>query len=243
MLLNILKYWHPKIALRYLPMVEEIRRTDTGRQNNILEIGSGTMGIAPYINVPVVGVDRQFKGKTCLLLKQVVADALALPFADKSFDFVVASDVLEHILPADRKKAICEWLRVAKKELIIGFPEGGAAEEQDRELYAAFKKLGKADAAEKFFKEHLENKLPRMSEVKEIIRKYSGNDNIKEDIKVVNNLNLDMRLFLMRGWMTKNFFVDIFFRKIMLLFIPVMQLFNQPPTYRKIIFVKYENRD
>jgi hypothetical protein len=244
MLMNILKYWHPKVALRYLPMVDEIlseklkTKSEMTDRNEILEIGSGTMGIAPYLGIPVVGVDKEFDGKSCPLLKQVVADGLQLPFADKSFDFVVSSDVTEHIAPTDRKKAIVEWLRVTKKELIIGFPEGEAAEKQDQRLYNEFKKMEKKDTAEFFFKEHLENKLPRIEEVKGLIRGYMGENNIKGNIRVADNLNLDVRAFLMRGWMTKNIFVDIFFRKIMLLFIPVLRLLNQKPTYRKIIFVK-----
>lgn len=253
MLLNILKYWHPKVALRYLPMVEEIRRTEVGGQmadaggqknrdterykNNILEIGSGAIGIAPYLNRQVVGVDKKFEGKACPLLKQVIADAVSLPFADKSFDFVVSSDVLEHIVPADRKRVVAEWLRVTKQELILGFPEGKLSEKQDRKLYEEFKKSDRDDSAKKFFEEHLEYGLPRIDDVIKWIKEELKDRNIKGEIRVIDNLNLAWRAFLMGGWMTNNLFVDLFFRKIMLLAIPILKMFNQAPAYRKIIFV------
>ncbi len=236
-LINIIKYWHPKVALRYLPIVEEIEKEFTNK-NLILEIGSGAIGIAPYLNREVVGADRDFSGKECSILKQVVADALNLPFADKSFDFVIASDVLEHIPQEKRKKAIKEWLRVAKNELIIAFPEGIEAEKQDRELYEEFKKRKCLDCAEKFFQDHLKYGLPKVEEVIKWIKGFMGDKGIKGEIREIDNLNLRLRKFLMQGWMTKNFFVDFFFRKIMLFFIPILRLFNNQLTYRKIIFVK-----
>ncbi len=244
MIINILKYWHPKIALRYLPMAEEIKKELTNSRineftNKVLEIGSGSIGIAPYLGLPVVGVDKEFKGKSCPLLKQVVADGLQLPFADKSFDYVVSSDVLEHIDPANRKQAIAEWLRVAKKELILGFPEGEISEKHDQIIYEMFKKKHLDDVAQVFFREHLKNGLPKIEDVKKNIEESMGEWNREADITIQDNLNISLREFLMKGWMTKNLFVDFFFRKIMLLLIPILRLFNQKPVYRKIIFVKF----
>lgn len=46
----------------------------------------------------------------------VVADALALPFKDKSFDYVIASHILEHV--DDPKKFVAELERVASKGYI-----------------------------------------------------------------------------------------------------------------------------
>jgi hypothetical protein len=64
----------------------------------------------------------------------VMATAANLPFADRSFDGVIASDVLEHIPPGHRKSAIEEALRVARKLVIFGFPSGNAAFDCDRRL-------------------------------------------------------------------------------------------------------------
>ena len=37
--------------------------------------------------------------------------------------------------------------------------------------------------------------------------------------------------------MTKNLFINVFFRKIMLLVLPLMIRLNRPPAYRKIFYV------
>jgi SAM-dependent methyltransferase len=50
----------------------------------------------------------------------VVAEAWDLPFADDSFDFVLASHVLEHI--PDPIGALAEWTRVATRYMFIVLP-------------------------------------------------------------------------------------------------------------------------
>jgi len=232
-----LKFWHPSVSLRYLPIVSEINQ-NFQKGDTVLEVGSGTIGIAPYLNREVIGLDQHFEGKKFELLKQVIGDGMNLPFADKSFDFVVSADVLEHILPSDRQKAVFELLRVAKKELILAFPEGEAAERHDRELYEEFNKRKISDHAEDFFKEHLENGLPNVKEITGFIEEWLGENDFKGEIRVIDNLNINLRKFLMNGWMTNNFLVNLFFRKILLFFIPILRFFNNKPTYRKIIFVK-----
>jgi predicted TPR repeat methyltransferase len=52
--------------------------------------------------------------------RAALADALALPFADGSFDTVVLWDVLEHV--ADDCAALKESLRVARRNVLISVP-------------------------------------------------------------------------------------------------------------------------
>lgn len=229
-------FWHPKLALRYLPVVKEITK-DFKSGDSVLEIGSGAIGIVPYLQKSVIGLDKDFSGKSHPLLKEVKGDALSLPFAGKSFDFVISVDVLEHLKSQDRQHALAEWLRVTKKKLILLFPEGEKAEKQDRELFTRFKSKKCLDRAEVFFQEHLANGLPRIENVKTILEGVLKEKKRHGKIAVSDNLNLVCRWFLMTGWMTNNFFVDLFFRKIMLFFIPVLRLFNQPPVYRKMVVV------
>src|SRR3989338_3540877 len=104
--------WHPKIALRYLPVVDEIEKKKMSNPT-ILEIGSGSLGIAPYIKQEVTGLDLDFTGPSIRYLKKKKGSALVVPFVDMSFDFVIMMDVLEHIAPKDRQRAVVEGFRVA----------------------------------------------------------------------------------------------------------------------------------
>jgi len=65
----------------------------------------------------VVGLDLKNYGFT-----DVIGDARALPFKDKSFDTVVMTEVIEHIPPEDRDRVIQELQRVARKIIIISAP-------------------------------------------------------------------------------------------------------------------------
>ena len=47
------------------------------------------------------------------------APATSLPFANRSFDGIVSSDVLEHVEPSDAERAIRELSRVASRALVL----------------------------------------------------------------------------------------------------------------------------
>lgn len=88
------------------------------RQATVLEIGSGTgvflrqMLDAGYA---ITGSDITLKGIPEDLLPDVVeCSAWSLPFADNAFDWIVSSDVMEH-LPTELVAVACrEFERVAK---------------------------------------------------------------------------------------------------------------------------------
>ncbi len=121
--------WHPEVALRYLHIVEEIKKKD--KNMKILEVGSGGLGIAPYLKRPVTGVDTKFDPPFHPLLKKVKASALKMPFKNNSYDIVLSVDMLEHMSKKDRIKAINEMFRIARRKVIIAVPCGKAAYEQD----------------------------------------------------------------------------------------------------------------
>jgi len=54
----------------------------------------------------------------------VVGSILNIPFADRSFDALVSSDVLEHLDPSDVDLAISEIIRVTRKYLFLRISKG-----------------------------------------------------------------------------------------------------------------------
>lgn len=220
--------WHPEVALRYLPVVSEVKRESP---NSVLEVGSGGLGIAPYLGREVTGADTQFSLPIHPFLKPVKVSGAKLPFADKSFDLVISVDTLEHINPRDRKAFLQELFRVAKKEVILAFPTGTKAAQQDEELARAYRGKFKTDFP--FFTEHEKYGLPDKEEVLKIIKTTVPKARVTEE----DNEGLGGRKFLMRGWMTKNFFAGFFYRKILLFFLPVLEYFNREPYYRVILFI------
>ena len=118
-------FWrqHPEAALRYLPVVSEIKRRKL-QDSKILEIGSGSLGIIPYLKKNVDGLDIDFAGPQTKMLKKIRGRADSIPFRKNSYDVAISVDVLEHLDPQVREKAIFGMLKVAKKLAVIVVPEG-----------------------------------------------------------------------------------------------------------------------
>lgn len=220
--------WHPQLALRYLPIVAWLKQHRLA-DSHILEVGSGSLGIGPYLNKPFTGVDVDFAGPQWPQMKKIKGRAQKLPFPDKAFDVVISVDVLEHLPPADRPKAVNELFRVATKAVVIAVPCGAASHAQDRDLSLEYqRKFGKQFA---FLQEHLQYGLPTHTQVMTWIN--------QPKVERQGNRNLDLRRWLMAGWMTKNPLADFFFRKLLLVFLPLLFILDRrPPYYRQVFFVK-----
>ena len=225
--------WHPEVALRYIPVVRQIR--SLGETVSVLDVGSGGMGIAPYLGRRVVGIDPLFNPPFHPYLKRVVGSILSLPFQPSSFDAVVCVDMLEHIGKSQRKIAIQELIRVAAKKMILAVPCGKLAYEQDKILSSVYEKVFGKEYP--YLKEQMDSGLPDASTVRYYIDQAGKKYQKVLSVQIVDNENLKLRYFLMKGWMTKNIFIDFFFRKVMLFALPLLQQFNTTPAYRKIFIV------
>ena len=221
--------WHPQLYLRYAPIVHYITKLNLAHPK-ILEVGSGSLGIGPYLNQPFTGIDVDFSGPNWPAMRQITASAANLPFADHSFDVVICTDTLEHIPPKMRQRVTTELLRVTKSDLILAFPAGDLAAQQDQELDQLYRhRFGQPFP---FLTEHIRYELPDTDQVKTWIEPVG-------EVNILTKRNLKLRSWLMAGWMTKNLFIDLFFRKILLLFLPLLKLLDQsPPHYRVYFFVK-----
>ena len=127
-------------AARYYPIVRILKTHGLFDSASLLEIGSGPIGIGRFRKVPFVGCDISFPFEPKWPMTPMIASAAQLPLKDNEFDVVIASDVLEHVPPNQRKAVIGETLRVARRFVIFGFPCGKLAWESDRALLEAYLK-------------------------------------------------------------------------------------------------------
>lgn len=232
--------WHPQLALRYLPIVKFINSLKINNPK-ILEVGSGSLGIGPYIRHEITGLDIDFSGPRWPKMKQVKGSANKLPFTEDEFDIAISVDVIEHLPKKIRQKSIEELFRVASLAIIIAAPIGNMSQAQDRDLsYIYDKKFGKQFP---FLKEHLRHGLPEKDQLTSWIKDAANINDKRVIIHTQGNRNLKLRMWLMKGWMAKNKLIDLYFRKVLLLFLPILRLLDIPgPHYRQIFFVTIKNK-
>lgn len=184
-------------ALRYLPISDVILASGLSSPS-ILEIGSGSTGITPYIPYRITGVDVFFEGDVSPKLDPVNLSGESLPFGDSTFDYVVSVDMLEHV-PHDRRSAVIqELLRVARVCLFLAVPCGEDAEEHDRllnDLYTARHRKPYT-----FLLEHVENGLPTEQEITQIIGSTAAGMGKKAWLRILPNVNLTVREWFSRVW-------------------------------------------
>ncbi|MCL4367163.1 methyltransferase domain-containing protein [Patescibacteria group bacterium] len=223
---------HPDAALRYWPIVQLIKKEHL-QNTAILEIGSGSLGIAPYLKNLVTGVDVQFEESQFPLLRQVKASALNLPFTSSQFDVVILSDVLEHLPKAQRGRAIKEAVRVCSQMLIVSGPFGKEALRQDRELSViSLKRLGKQHH---YFAEHLGRGLPELKDIRKIIVK---DKKVKSVTVKGPYFNLTARKQIMNLYLSRiKLFYYLYLKGVMFI-VPVLRLLNSPPGYRYVIVAR-----
>lgn len=214
---------HPETAIRYYPIVKIIKENGW-LSDKILEVGSGSIGIAAYIDSQVVGVDNDFSEPDHPNLIKVKGNGEKLPFKKNEFTVAILSDVLEHVPKKNRKKLIEETIRVTKKAVIISGPFGNEAFQQDK----ALSKLSEHH----FFKEHLLYGLPDYAEIEKIKNRY-----ISEITKIGSFLNLNIRYLIMRLFTSKNKFLYYLYLKGLMPLVPFLVRCNKPPQYRTVYLI------
>ena len=97
----------------------------------LLDVGTGTGDIpdrlrrfaaSRNVSLDVFGLDGRVelvKATREYPVAGVAGDALALPFASRAFDFVIASQVLHHFAFEDAARLVREMHRVARRRVII----------------------------------------------------------------------------------------------------------------------------
>jgi len=132
-----------------------------GTLGKMLEIGGMRLvylDVKPYLLMQLEGKNR------------VVADGSTLPFRDKSFDFTISADVLEHLPPPKRRAFIVELLRCTKRKVVFTFCQLHTENPKRLEviLFEFFFKLFRVPYP-KWYKEHNALEIPQLSYVRYII--------------------------------------------------------------------------
>jgi len=123
--INTPEYWDKhQTALDFGLRQKEYERLRLG--NSVIELGCG---LSPFLlrSMANVKVGLDFSPRTCEHAAKiypsvvyVVGDALRTPFPDRSFDTVVAGELIEHV--DDPQALIQEMKRIARKRIIVSTP-------------------------------------------------------------------------------------------------------------------------
>ena len=101
----------------------QLREIFACKPASVLEIGVGDRVVGNVLKEHGVAYTSADIAED--LLPDVVADVLALPFADKSFDVVCAFEVLEHLPFEKLEPALVELARVSRRDVLISVPHFG----------------------------------------------------------------------------------------------------------------------
>ncbi|MDO8736018.1 MAG: methyltransferase domain-containing protein [Thermoleophilia bacterium] len=139
---------------------KKLRILDVGGRGNLLKKFLPGDDVS-YLD-PLVDTDDE---------NYIEGDGCDIPLEDDSFDYVVSSDVFEHIEPSRRDQFLTENLRVAKSGVILGAifhsPEREMAEKFANESYRYISR-----GQDHFWlKEHIDNGLPEAGALEDLLGK------------------------------------------------------------------------
>jgi hypothetical protein len=219
-------------AARYYPILRVLEQYGLNSKGSILEIGSGSTGLGAFRKVPFTGCDISFPNPPQWPMTPVAASAAALPFGDRSFDAVLASDVLEHIPPEFRERVIQEALRTARRLVIFGFPSGDAAHKSDRALREVY--LSRHLEVPSWLEEHMLAPFP----AEDLFCNLPG-----WKMTQIGNENIQFHGWIMRQEFRRSFVrASNAFRRIApWLLEALLHLAERPPFYRRIFVLLRES--
>ena len=156
-------------VVRYAAVVGWIEEL---RGATLLDVGSGSESVAGWLGPGwhVTAVDRSFEDQGAMRgpygtepAERLEADIRRLPLAPRSFDVVLALDLLEHLAPSTRRSAVDDLVRLARRRVIVSCPTGGLALAADRRLHDRVVARGLTPPA--WLREHVEHGFPDRGEL------------------------------------------------------------------------------
>jgi len=121
---NQSKLWNQKPEEYQVQLLADILSMIPQDTQSILDVGCGNGLITNFLpeTIHVVGIDPSDEALKTVNREKYVGSITSLPFADNSFDLVMANDVIEHLPNDIYLKGISELFRVASKYVLISVP-------------------------------------------------------------------------------------------------------------------------
>ncbi len=175
--------------VRFEPVLALTRQHGAG---HLLDVGSGSAGLAQLLGSGwrTTALDVEFVGQPMTQPNEsrILGDVRRLPIPDEAFDVVIAVDLLEHLHRDDRRQAVRELCRVARRQTIIACPTGSAALEGDRRLAAHLESRGRPCPA--WLLEHLDRGMPEQDAVVADVQEFGrvrtwGNESISSHDRLI----------------------------------------------------------
>jgi O-antigen biosynthesis protein len=214
-------------AARYLPILRELRElVDLQNGCRVLEIGSGSIGLGEFYPHPFVGCDVNFPERPRPPMRAVVGSGTRLPFADRSFDVVVVSDVMEHVSPDGRPAVVSEALRVSRAVAVIGYPCGPSAQALDSKLHEQYLKRKMTPPA--WLEEHMLFPFPDTDLFSELPAGWKMKSIANE------SLNFHYRMMQLEKYRPWNYLFRIGLKAFSRAIEKLLQRTDQEPSYRRI---------
>jgi SAM-dependent methyltransferase len=233
---------YPDWALRYLPVVRELRRRNA-LAGRILEIGANANGLARFAAVRVIAADlcpaHLREARDCPGLRPCAADISRLPFPPGTFDCVVCVDTFEHLPEALRAAAATEILRVLapRGTAVVAFPTGAAAQAAEERVRADYARHS-GGARLRWLEEHVAEGLPDARAVAACFQSGGAS------VRVAKNANLRVWAWtwrvLMCGWPGRgNAAAQVLLRVLT----PLLARVHVGACYRAVLWIARDDRE
>ncbi len=162
-------YLDPTYVSRYLILagiIDSYRYHKSDQNLKILEVGGSGSILHHFVEADITIIDVLPNDNK--LENYVQGDALAMPFADKSYDIVITSDVLEHIPKDNRAKFLKEISRVTKDLAVVAAPFNlKGVREAEISANNFYKNIRQED--HRWLAEHLLDELPSLNQTNVIL--------------------------------------------------------------------------
>lgn len=224
-------------GIRYHPVVSFLKkfRKKVGRELVLLDVGSGDIGLRYFLKKSCVSVDIAMDRKVYRWggdVDPVRGSILDLPLKDRSVDAVITLDTVDDVEPENRKRALTELIRTARKLVIVGVPYGANSNLFARKMYERELQLGQVPEWRKI---DIERGFPEEEFDRLILESLDQHPRASVITKRNENLVLlELRWYLEHLVNPSSFF----FRPIMELVTRMTKYLSFGKCYRRIYYLK-----